>query len=87
LRSAIELLKQDIELRSQKKKAYALFTALKPSFKKEVLRKLRGIIAFREKITSVIKRYEKQVTVKRVAAVPAKNIKPAGKGSNHESQA
>ena len=59
LRSAIELFKQDIESRFQKEKTYAFFTALKPNFKKEVLRELRGIIIFREKVVSVIKRYEK----------------------------
>jgi hypothetical protein len=45
------------------------------------------VIAFREKVASVIKRYEKQATAKRVAAAPAKNTKLAGKGSNYESQA
>jgi hypothetical protein len=87
LRSAIELLKQDIKSRSQKEKAYALFTAFKSNLKKKVLRELRGIITFREKIVSVIKRYEKQATAKRVAAVPAKSIEPADKGFNYESQA
>jgi hypothetical protein len=88
LRSAIELLKQNIESRFQKEKAYALFTALRPSLKREVLRKLRGIIAFREKVASVTKRYEKQATAqKKVATAPAKNTELAGKGSNRESQA
>jgi hypothetical protein len=63
LRSAIELLEQDIESRSQEKKAYTLFTALRPSLKREVLRKLRGMIAFREEVISVAKRYEKQATI------------------------
>jgi hypothetical protein len=45
------------------------------------------MIALREKIASVIKRYEKQTTVKRVAAAPAKNIELIDKDSNHESQA
>jgi hypothetical protein len=31
------------------------------------------MIAFREKIISVIKRYEKQATAKKVTAAPAKN--------------
>jgi pyrroline-5-carboxylate reductase len=62
LRSAIELFKQNIKSRSQKKKAYALFTAFKPSLKREVLRELRDMIAFREKIISVAKRYEEQAT-------------------------
>jgi hypothetical protein len=43
------------------------------------------MIALREKIASVIKRYEKQATAKRVAAAPAKSTKLAGKGFNHES--
>jgi hypothetical protein len=84
LRSAIELFKQDIESRSQKKKAYALFTVFKSNFKKEVLRELRDIIAFREKVANVIKRYEEQATVKRIVIAPAKSIKPAGKSFNHE---
>jgi hypothetical protein len=87
LRSAIELLKQDIESRFQEKETYVLFTALRPSLKREVLRELRGVIALREEIASVIKRYEEQATAKRVAAAPAKSTEPAGKGSNHESQA
>ena len=44
------------------------------------------MITFREKVASVIKRYEKQATAKKVAAVPVKNTEPVGKGSNHESQ-
>jgi hypothetical protein len=87
LRSAIELFKQNIKSRSQKKKAYALFIVLRPSLKKKVLRELRGMIAFREEVASVIKRYKEQATAKRVAAVSAKNIKPTGKGFNYESQA
>jgi hypothetical protein len=87
LRSAIELLEQDIESRSQEEEAYALFTALRPSLKREVLRELRGVIALREEVASVAKRYEEQATAKRVAAAPAKSTEPAGKGSNHESQA
>jgi hypothetical protein len=86
LRSAIELFKQNIKSRSQKKKTYTLFTALRPSLKREILRELRDIIAFREKIVNVIKRYEEQATAKKVAAAPAKNTKPINKGSNHESQ-
>jgi hypothetical protein len=50
------------------------------------LRELRGMITFREKVASVIKRYEKQATVKKIATVPAKNTKSIDKGSNHESQ-
>jgi hypothetical protein len=45
------------------------------------------MITLREKIVSVIKRYEEQATAKRVAAAPAKSIKSAGKGFNYESQA
>jgi hypothetical protein len=45
------------------------------------------MITLREKVANVVKYYEEQATVKRVAAVPAKSIKPIGKGSNHESQA
>jgi hypothetical protein len=45
------------------------------------------MIAFREKVASVIKRYKEQATAKRVAAVSVKSIKPADKGFNHESQA
>jgi hypothetical protein len=45
------------------------------------------MIAFREKVVSVIKRYEKQATAKRVAAASAKSIKLTGKDSNYESQA
>jgi hypothetical protein len=44
------------------------------------------MIALREKIVSVIKRYEKQATTKKIITVPAKNTKPVGKGFNHESQ-
>jgi hypothetical protein len=62
LRSAIELFKQNIKSRSQKKKTYALFTALRLSLKKKILRELRGMITFREEIASVVKRYEKQAT-------------------------
>jgi hypothetical protein len=51
------------------------------------LRELRDIIAFREKVASVIKRYEEQTTVKRVAAVPAKSTELIGKDSNYKSQA
>jgi hypothetical protein len=86
LRSAIELFKQDIKSRSQKKKAYALFTTLRPNLKKKILRKLRDIITLREKVASVIKRYEKQATAKKIATAPAKSTKPAGKNSNHKSQ-
>jgi hypothetical protein len=80
------LLKQNIKSRSQKEKTYALFTVLRLNLKKEVLRELRGIIALREKVANVIKRYEEQATVKRVAAAPAKNIELADKDSNYESQ-
>jgi hypothetical protein len=45
------------------------------------------MIAFREKVINVIKRYEEQATAKRVAVASAKSIKLAGKGFNHESQA
>jgi len=79
------LLKQDIKSRSLKKKTYVLFIALRPNFKKKILRELRGIIAFREKIVSVTKRYEKQATAKKVAAAPAKSTKLASKGFNYES--
>jgi hypothetical protein len=58
LRSAIKLLKQDIKSRSWKKKAYTLFIVLKSSLKRKVLRKLRDIIALREKVASVLKRYK-----------------------------
>jgi hypothetical protein len=51
------------------------------------LRELRGIIAFREKIANVIKRYEKQATAKRVATAPAKSTKLANKDFNYEFQA
>jgi hypothetical protein len=71
----------------KKKKTYALFTAFKLNFKREVLRELRGMIAFREKVVNVIKCYEEQATVKRIAAAPAKNTELIGKGFNHESQA
>jgi hypothetical protein len=81
------LLKQDIKSRSQKEKAYALFTTLRLSLKKEVLRELRDIIAFREKVVNVIKRYEKQATAKKIVAAPAKSIEPADKNFNHEFQA
>ena len=42
------------------------------------------MIAFREEVASVTKRYEKQATVKRVAAASAKSTELAGKGFNHE---
>jgi hypothetical protein len=45
------------------------------------------MIALREKIANVIKRYEKQATAKKIAAVSAKNTELASKGSNYESQA
>jgi hypothetical protein len=45
------------------------------------------MIAFREKVASVIKRYKKQATAKKIVTASAKNIKPVGKGSNYESQA
>jgi hypothetical protein len=45
------------------------------------------VIALREEIVSVVKRYEEQATAKRVAAVSAKSTKSAGKGFNYESQA
>jgi hypothetical protein len=45
------------------------------------------MITLREKVASVIKRYEEQATAKRIAAAPAKNIKPINKDFNHESQA
>jgi hypothetical protein len=43
------------------------------------------MIAFREKVASVIKRYEKQATVKRVTTASAKSTKLADKGFNYES--
>jgi hypothetical protein len=89
LRSAIELLEKDIETRSSEEKAYALFTALRPSLQKEVLRELRGVIALREEVASVAKRYEEQATANRKAgaSAAAKGPEPEGKGSNHESYA
>jgi hypothetical protein len=45
------------------------------------------MIAFREKVINVIKRYEKQATVKKIVTAPAKNIKLMGKDFNHEFQA
>jgi hypothetical protein len=45
------------------------------------------MITFREKIISVIKRYEEQATAKKVATAPAKSIKSVNKNFNHESQA
>jgi hypothetical protein len=45
------------------------------------------MIALREEIANVVKRYEKQATAKKIATAPAKNTKPVGKGSNYESQA
>jgi hypothetical protein len=45
------------------------------------------MIAFREKVVSVIKRYEKQATAKKVVTAPAKSTKPINKGFNRESQA
>jgi hypothetical protein len=46
------------------------------------------MIAFREKVTNVIKRYEKQATTqKKIAAASAKSTKSVDKGSNYESQA
>jgi hypothetical protein len=44
------------------------------------------MIALREEIVSVIKRYEKQAMAKRVAAISAKSTKLAGKDFNHEFQ-
>jgi hypothetical protein len=44
------------------------------------------MIALREKVVNVIKRYEKQATAKKVIIVPAKSTKPADKDFNHESQ-
>jgi hypothetical protein len=44
------------------------------------------MIALREEIASVIKRYEKQATAqKKVVTAPAKNTELVDKGSNHES--
>jgi hypothetical protein len=45
------------------------------------------VIAFREEVASVIKRYEKQATAKKVVTAPAKSIELVGKGFNHEFQA
>jgi hypothetical protein len=84
LRSAIELLEQNIESRSQKKETYALFITFRSSLKREILRELRGIITFREKVASVTKRYKKQATTKKVAVAPAKNTELADKNFNHE---
>jgi hypothetical protein len=72
-----------------RKKRTFFFTALKLSFKREVLRELRGIITLREKVASVTKRYEEQATAnKKVGAgVAAKGPEPEGKGFNHESYA
>jgi hypothetical protein len=42
------------------------------------------MIAFREKIASVIKRYEKQATAKRIVIVSAKSTELAGKDFNYE---
>jgi hypothetical protein len=83
------LLEKDIETRSSEEKAYALFTALRPSLQKEVLRELRGVIALREEVASVAKRYEEQATANRKAgaSAAAKGPEPEGKGSNHESYA
>jgi hypothetical protein len=78
------LLKQNIKSRSQKKKAYALFTTLRLNFKKKILRELRGVITLREEVVNVIKRYEEQATAKRVITAPAKSTKPADKNSNYE---
>jgi hypothetical protein len=45
------------------------------------------MIAFREKVVNVIKRYEEQATAKRVATASAKSTELASKGFNYESQA
>jgi hypothetical protein len=46
------------------------------------------VIALREEIANVAKRYEKQaITQKKVTAAPTKSAKPIDKSSNHESQA
>jgi hypothetical protein len=46
------------------------------------------MIAFREEVINIVKRYEEQATVqKKVAIAPAKSTELVGKGSNHESQA
>jgi len=88
LRSAIELLEQDIAPRSSEEEAYALFTALRPNLQKEVLRELRGVIALREEVASVAKRYEEQATARKAdAGVTAKGSEPEGEDSNHESHA
>jgi hypothetical protein len=89
LRSAIELLKQDVKQRSLQEETYALFTALRPNLKKEVLRELRGVIALREKVASVTKRYEEQATAnkKAGAGAAAKRPEPESKNFNHGSYA
>jgi hypothetical protein len=43
------------------------------------------MIAFREKVVNVAKRYEKQATAKKIATAPAKSTEPVSKDSNHES--
>jgi hypothetical protein len=63
------------------------FIIFRLNFKREVLRELRGIIAFREEIISVIKRYEKQATAKKVVTASVKSTKLVSKGFNYESQA
>jgi hypothetical protein len=44
------------------------------------------MIALREKVVSVIKRYKEQTTAKKVAAASAKSTELMGKDFNHESQ-
>jgi hypothetical protein len=53
LRYAIELLEKDIPKRSEEEEAYSFFTAFRPGFVKEVLRKLRGMIKIRQKIVII----------------------------------
>jgi hypothetical protein len=43
------------------------------------------MIAFREEIISVTKRYEEQATVKKVITAPAKSTEPMDKSFNYES--
>lgn len=83
LRSAIELLEKDIDPRSQEEEAMCLYTALKPSWKKEVLRELHGKIALREEVASVAKRYEEQASA---AKKSEKNTAKAVEGQDKSSE-
>ena len=86
LRSAIELLERDISPRSQEEEAFVLYTALRPSLKKEVLRELHGKIELREEVASVAKRYEEQATAYRKAEkAPARSAEVQEKSSERSS--